>query len=304
MAAANIKTYNTEAFRQRYITQGQQLNDMLKPGFGSFFITRVEDMIRLMKLPVPPTRATTHSFIYLTAGEAVMSIGSSTYTIYKNECLFVPAGQVFSFNNVDENKGYLCNFSDDFVIGKSSRNNTLLFDFLQVWGNPVVKLDKATSAHVHYLLRRIFNAYAATGIEQADLLEAYFTAALFEVNTAYKPLQHGKAAATHIELANKFKQLVFKHIKQKHLVTDYAELLYITPNHLNKVVKQATGKSPTKWIDETLVLEAKVLLHQTALSIGQVAGEIGLRDASYFSKLFKKYVGAAPLQFRQMIEKY
>lgn len=80
----------------------QKLNDILKSDFGIFFITRVEDMIRLIRLPVPPTRATTHTFIYLTEGEAVMSIGSEAYTIYKDECLVVPAGQVFSFNNLDE----------------------------------------------------------------------------------------------------------------------------------------------------------------------------------------------------------
>lgn len=304
MAAANIKTYSTEAFRQRYITQGQKINDMLKPGFGNFFITLVEDMIRLMKLPVPPARATTHSFIYLTQGEAVMSIGSSTYTIYKNECLFVPAGQVFSFNNVDENKGYLCNFSNDFIINKNNSTNASPFDFLQVWGNPVVKLDKDTSAHVHYLLTRIFNVYTANGIVQPDLLQAYFTAALYEISSMYKPLQQSLYPSTQMELANKFKQLIVKHIKQKHLVTAYAQMLHITPNHLNKVVKQVTGKSPTKWIDETLVLEAKVLLYQTSMPIGDVAHEIGLQDASYFSKLFKKYTGVTPLQFRQKIEKY
>lgn len=300
MAAASIKTYNAEAFRQRYITQGQQLSNLLKPGASSFFITRVEDMIRLMKLPVPPVRTSTHSFIYLTQGEAVMSIGSSTYTIYKNQCLFVPAGQVFSFNNVDENKGYLCNFSNDFIIGKTS---AAVFNFLQVWGNPVVMLDKKTSGHVYYLLKRIFNAYIANGIKQTSLLQAYFTAVLHEVDSVYKPLYEG-TTFTQAHIFNKFKQLVFKYIKQKHLVADYAKLLHITPNHLNKTVKQATGKSPTKWIDETLVTEAKILLYQTGLSIGEVSDEIGMRDASYFSRLFKKYTGVTPLQYRQMIEKY
>lgn len=301
MTAGTVKTYKAEDFRLRYITQGQKLNDILRPGFSSFFITRVEDMIRLMKLPVPPTRTNTHSFIYLTNGEAVMNIGSATYTIYKNECLFVPAGQVFSFNNVDENEGYLCSFNNDFMAGNASG---ALFEFLQVWGNPVVRLDEETSAHVCYLLKRVIGAYAEHGLKRPALLQAYFLAALHEVNGVYTPLQHGKHASTKTALVNNFKKLVFKHIKQKHLVTDYAELLHITPNHLNKVVKQVTGKSPTRWIDETLVTEAKVLLHQTALTIGQVADDIGLQDASYFSRLFKKYEGVTPLQFRQMIEKY
>lgn len=79
----------------------KQLSEILKADYGKFFITKVEDLIRLIKLPVPPVRSTTHTFIYLTAGEAVMSIGSETYTIYKDQCLFVPVGKVYSFTNVD-----------------------------------------------------------------------------------------------------------------------------------------------------------------------------------------------------------
>lgn len=73
MAKSTIKTHNTIAFR----------------------------------VPVPPTRATRHSILYLTEGEAIMTIGSETYTICKNECLIVPAGQVYSFANPDINKGHL-----------------------------------------------------------------------------------------------------------------------------------------------------------------------------------------------------
>jgi AraC family transcriptional regulator, transcriptional activator of pobA len=80
-------------------------------------------------------------------------------------------------------------------------------------------------------------------------------------------------------------------------------MLNITPNHLNKLVKTITGKSPTKWIDDTLVLEAKVLLYQTSLTINEVASEIGIYDQSYFSRLFKKYEGITPLEFRKKIEK-
>ena len=79
-------------------------------------------------------------------------------------------------------------------------------------------------------------------------------------------------------------------------------MLHITPNHLNKSVRKITSQSPTKWIDEAIVLEAKVLLHQTHLSISEVAAEAGIPDASYFSRLFKRYVGVTPMRFRQMIE--
>lgn len=276
---------------------------MLKTDFGKFFVVKVEDLIRLIKLPVPPVRATTHTFIYLTHGEATMKIGSDNYKIFKDECLFVPAGQVYSFSKHDTNKGYLCNFHNDFIIGKFGKNELLKdFEFLRVWGNPLVKLDTQTSKFVLHLLKRILLEYSQNGLSNPNILQPYFISLLCEVNSVYKPISNSTQTNA-VNISNRFQELLFANFQSKHLVSDYASLLNITPNHLNKSVKSITGKSPTKWIDETLVLEAKVLLHQTSLTINQVASEIGIYDQSYFSRLFKKYEGVTPLEFRKKIEK-
>jgi AraC family transcriptional regulator, transcriptional activator of pobA len=151
-------------------------------------------------------------------------------------------------------------------------------------------------------LNRIYLDYSTNGLQHLDIIQSYFIATLCEINSIYKPLSISNQT-TAINISNKFKALVFANIKSKHLVTYYADLLNITPNHLNKLVKNITGKSPTKWIDDTLVLEAKVLLYQTNYSISQVAEEVGIYDPSYFSRLFKKYEGITPLEFRKKIEK-
>jgi AraC family transcriptional regulator, transcriptional activator of pobA len=303
LTTKKIKTHSTETFRDKYIEPEQKLNELLKNDFGKFFIVRVEDMIRLIKLPVPPTRATTHTLIYLTDGEAVMTIGSATFKIFKNECLVVPAGQVFSFDNLDINKGFLCNFHNDIIIGKFGKNELLKdFEFLNIWGNPRIRLDIDTSKFVEQLLNRIFLEYSTNGLQHLDIIQSYFIATLCEINQIYQPLSNSKQT-TAITITNKFKELIFSNIKSKHKVSDYASLLNISPNHLNRIVKQITGKSPRLWIDEALILEAKVLLYQTNYSISQVAEEIGIDDQSYFSRLFKKSQGVTPFEFRKMVEK-
>jgi AraC-like DNA-binding protein len=295
-----IKTYHTKAFRQEYIEPEQ----LLKPGFEQFFMVRVEDMIRQMKLPVPPTRTDASTLIFLTEGEAVMSIGSETYAIRQHECLVVPAGQVFAFESgVGQNRGYLCNFHPDFLLGQLAHRNQLReFEFLSVWGNPRISLPAEMAGFAQQLMRRMLQEYAARALTNAGLLQAYLVALLCEINLAYQPVEAGEPVAG-APLANRFRELLFAHFKTQQFVADYAAQLCVSPNHLNKVVKAATGKSPTKWIAEAVVLEAKVLLHQSGLSVGEVAAEVGLADASYFSRLFKKHEGLTPLEFRRRIEK-
>lgn len=298
-----IKTYNPEKFLDRYMPPKDNSDTLLKSEFGKFFIVKVEDMIKLIKLPVPPVRSTNHSCIYLTHGEAQMTIGSNDYTIYKNEILIVPAGQVFSFRYLDINNGYLFNFHNDFFTEKFGTHNLLeSFDFLKVWGNHSIKLNAQISEFVLNIFKRIYFEYSQNGIKNSDIIQSYLISLLCEINASYKPFLDNKQNSA-LDITKKFKELLFTHFRTKSLVSDYASLMHVSPNHLNKCVKAITDKSPTKWIDEAIILEAKVLLHQSDLSISQIASQLGYYEQSYFSRLFKKYEHITPTQFRKRIEK-
>lgn len=232
-----------------------------------------------------------------------MKIGSEHYTIHKGELLFVPAGQVFSFAEGDVNKGYLVHFHNDILVGKFGRSDLHKdFEFLHVWGNPRVQLDKQTNQFVLHLFKRLLVEYQDYGITRLDLLQPYFITLLCEVNRAYQPLvREGQPAA--IQLTNQFQQLLFTHLTTHHRVSDYAAMLNITPNHLNKTIKAVTHKPPTRWIDEAILQEAKVLLYQSDFPISEIAMAVGIEDQSYFTRLFRKYEMVTPSEFRRMIEK-
>ena len=64
-------------------------------------------MLKASRLPVPPTRSTAHTLIFLTEGQASMKVGLQPVSIQKNECLIVPAGQVFSYSKYEVNDGFI-----------------------------------------------------------------------------------------------------------------------------------------------------------------------------------------------------
>ena len=277
-------------------------SELLRLGFEQFFVVRVEEMFRQIRLPVPPMRAETTSVILLTSGEANMRIGSEAFRIGPNECLVVPSGQVFSFEKPDVNTGYLLHFHLDFLSGNILSQERLRgFEFLQIWGNPVVRLQEQAAVFAGQIAERVLDEYTPNGLKNAELLQSHLFALLCELKVAYQPhfpVGQGKSFA----LSNRFRELVQQHYKSVHAVADYAKMLHVSPNHLNKALKSATGKSPTQWMDEALLLEAKVLLGQTQLSVGEIAAEIGMGDASYFSRFFKKMEGVSPVEFRRRIE--
>jgi AraC-like DNA-binding protein len=74
--------------------------------------------------------------------------------------------------------------------------------------------------------------------------------------------------------------------------------LYVTPKHLTETVKEMTGKTAGEWIDDAIILEAKVLLRNSGTGIAQVANLLNFPDQSSFGKFFKKHTGYAPTEFR------
>lgn len=297
-----IKLYHPAAFTETFMP-GKEIQALFNGGLGKFFIVRIEEMYRHVKQMIPPSRGTTHSCIYLTEGIAKMKIGSGEYTVNKDEMLFVPAGQVFSFKEDEVNQGFLCNFHDDILIGRFVKSSLLKdFEYLRVWGNPLVRPDRQTSKYIRHIFLRLLDEYNQNGLGNLDIIQPYLVTLLCEVNRVYQPVSNSDQIAA-VMITNKFKGLIYANITRLHQVSDYAALLNISPNHLNKTVKQITGKSPTRWIDEAIVLEAKVLLSRSDMPVNEVALEVGIEDQSYFTRLFKKYEGLTPTAFRKMIEK-
>ncbi|MBO3270516.1 helix-turn-helix domain-containing protein [Hymenobacter defluvii] len=293
---APIPTSDSPEFLRRHMPHNPPLEYLLTTGSEAFFVVPVEQMYQHIPRAVPPTRAIAHSCLFLTSGTATMRVGTDSYTIQAGELLIVRAEQVFSFSPGDINTGFLCHFHPDFLLGTAASG--VAYDFLQFWGKPYLSLDTATAGFVHQLLHRLLIEYQEHQLAYPDVLRAYLLALLSELNRAYAASSSGTPTAA-TQLTNRFKQLLATSLRELHQVGEYAERLHVTPNHLAKAVRTTTGKSPARWIEQTIVLEAKVLLYQSQLTISEVAQEVGVADPSYFSRLFRKHEGVTPLGFRK-----
>jgi AraC-like DNA-binding protein len=101
------------------------------------------------------------------------------------------------------------------------------------------------------------------------------------------------------QLVSRYKKMVAQYFITIRNVKDYAEKLSITSNHLQKIIKQETGKSAGEFIDDMLLMEIKALLRYTQLNISEIAHQLEFTDASHLAKFFKKYTGLSPVAYRK-----
>ncbi len=96
-----------------------------------------------------------------------------------------------------------------------------------------------------------------------------------------------------------FMKLVHIHYMHERSVTFYADKLYITPKYLSLLVKEATGRSAARWIDDFVLMEAKNMLRFSGKSIQQIAYTLNFSNQSSFGKYFKHLTGMSPTQYQK-----
>ncbi|MBD2703281.1 helix-turn-helix domain-containing protein [Spirosoma sp. BT702] len=278
-----------------FLIRDASWDERFKENFNQFIISRLETSWRVIKLPLPPSRTSNHALFFVTSGQMEVSIGHQTYTVGPQSLVIVPALQIFTIQTISaDSTGFMCFVSQEMIRSAVDESD---FAFLKLTGHPFVTLSAQQTTFINNLLSRLTVEYLENGAAKTDLIPPYLLVLLTEINRAYAGTFPIKTDASD-RLVQRFMDLLTTQIRQSRLTTTYAEQLNVSPNHLNKVIKFRTGKSPSVWIDERIVLEAKVLLFQSDLTVSQVAQQLGFDDQSSFGKLFRKYAQVSPTEFR------
>lgn len=101
------------------------------------------------------------------------------------------------------------------------------------------------------------------------------------------------------EIFRRFIALVNKHSKQERSVNFYADKLCLTPHYLSTIIREASGQTVMQWINQSVILEAKVLLKHSNLLIFQISDELNFPNPSFFSKFFKRITGMTPAKYQK-----
>ncbi|WP_405610277.1 helix-turn-helix domain-containing protein [Polaribacter sp. Asnod1-A03] len=301
---SEIKTYNSEDFRKEYFNASPELNKLFEKSVEDFFCLKIEELIERVFKPIPPSREESHTFIFVTEGSYKTKIGFKEYTILPNNILVIQAGAVFSTEDISKNvKGYTCHFHPDILVREfGNRSLVTDFHFLNNGNYPIVQIDQNSKNTIVNVFERLATEFKRNEKTNPDIVHAYLYALLTELKTFYGLKNHPEQNAPY-HITAQFRILANEKAKDNLKVADFAKLMNISPNHLNKSVRAITSKSASEIINEIKLIEIKYLLYQSKLSISEISYEMGYLDVSYFIRFFKKSEGVSPKAFRILIEK-
>jgi len=97
---------------------------------------------------------------------------------------------------------------------------------------------------------------------------------------------------------DRFMLLLSNESNKRRQVSYYASLLNITPKYLSTVCKQVSGKSPMRWITESVMDDIYQMLRNTTMSVKEISNRMQFPNSSFFGQYFKDKAGMTPLEFR------
>ncbi|MBZ9621877.1 response regulator [Clostridium sp. FP2] len=93
-------------------------------------------------------------------------------------------------------------------------------------------------------------------------------------------------------------KVVLEHIDAEVSVKIIADQLFLNHSYLSTVYKEKTGTSLVEYITMVKMERAKILFENNSIKNYEIADKLGYKDVEYFSKLFKKYTGTTPSNFK------
>jgi AraC family transcriptional activator of pobA len=208
--------------------------------------------------------------------------------------------------DAEEQSGHFCVFTSEFLTKDKSGIELDKLPIFQADAYPVFQLTEEEVIEIDLIFIKIHQEINSDYVYKYDLIRNY-VAELIHFGQKLQPVtalysKHNSAArvsSLFVELLER--QFPIESPRQRlelKSAKDFAARLSIHVNHLNKVLKENTGKTTTELISDRLIHEAKILLKETDWNISEIAYSLGFEELAHFSNFFKKQTTLSPLSFR------
>ena len=256
---------------------------------------------------------TFYEIIWFQEAGGVHTVDFTDYEIQANSIFFLSPGQVHHFDGKTRHKGIQIKFCTDFMREESDMEDVFLkynvFNAFDTSPFCIIR-DEKVAEELALVIQHMKDEeiHSKGGLPShndfahIDMLRALVRIFLIYIHRygEREGLRTLNTVKTSHRLFVQFRREVEEHYKRFHTVNEYADLLNVSPKTLSNSVIECSGKTPLKFINDRIILEAKRLLMFTNMMVKEVGYALGYDDPSYFVKFFKRHIGALPGEFKPL----
>ncbi len=246
-----------------------------------------------------PEQVDSYTIFWIKDGAGIYHIDFEEYTFDGNILFFLSPGQVFSVTSEKIKEAYKLSFKQDFYCiqthDKEISCNGVLFN--NIYDTPFVIPKTKDIDRLSMILEDLVEEFGAKNSGQYDMLQSYLKQFIIH-SVRIKKEDFVVKEETETKLYKEFSVLVAQNFKKLHSVTMYANRLGVSPKSLTKHFQKIGSETPSDFIKNRIILEAKRQLLYSDQSVKEIAFDLGFNDPAYFTRFFTKATQKAPLFFK------
>lgn len=232
-----------------------------------------------------------------------ISLGVDGYRIFLKKSHLLFTTPLNTLDLLVENKKVITfSFNREFYCIRDHDSEVACNGFLFLGSSQpiMVELTSIDQINFNFLYEFFVEEFETVDHIQGEMLLVLLKRLLIKsVRIARNALPIPGIPGTKLDAIRKFNLLVEMHFREKHKVSEYADLMNLSPKSLSNLFSRYHSDSPLKVISRRIVLEAKRLLDFSDKNINEIASDLGFEEASHFSKLFRTQVGQSPKQYKE-----
>lgn len=248
-----------------------------------------------------PIRITCNTVYFCVQGTFTVRINLREYLISKNETLTILPGAIMEIIDLsDDVRMAVISFSNEYfapiehieasmninkrisVNPKITLTESLMNECIDVYLKMKEKLKQADNPFRKFAIKAYSYVLCAIALEEL----------------VRKPIEKISNTDRPMSLYDRFIELVQQNFRKHRTIQYYAKELNISSKYFSMLIKKVSGKNAGEWIDEYVLLEAKVLLRSRRYTIQQVSDMLSFPNQSFFAKYFKVHIGCTPTQYQ------
>jgi AraC family transcriptional regulator, transcriptional activator of pobA len=244
----------------------------------------------------PHTHTSLFQVFIVEKGTFVFQETIQKYTLTAPCICFVPPVQLHGLIYTPDVQGYILTVSENIIedLFKTSSDIFKTFENIQIMNS--FGDEKAFDYYLN-LIRVMEKELFSDHSERLVIFKAYLVQLFVKIHRMKQEGDENKNDSLTMSYYRRFQKSI-KHSDYHKSIPAFAEELQITAVHLNRICRAASGKSAIELVHQNLVSEAQKYLLHSSYSISEIAYLLQFEYPNYFAKLFKKYTGSTPVEFR------
>ena len=240
-----------------------------------------------------------HEMFYVTSGKAKISVGNAEYSVGKGTLIIISRYEKHSVTvESDDYKRYTVRISPELF--NENTRDYMLYSVLTNRPESFTHAVKVCEMHGVFeeLFSKLKEEYDKSDSYGNDMLDMYLKQILVHL-FRHSPEMFSNPDNQSLSIVGELQSRFQKNCKEKYTLESLSKEYNISTFYLSHLFKRVTGYSVMNYLLSCRIANAKKLLANTDMDIGEICHRCGFSDSSNFSRMFKNETGFTPTAFRK-----